>query len=195
MRLASGDALILVDVQNDFLPGGALAVPDGDQVVPVLNDYLRLFAREGLPIYATRDWHTPDHCSFREQGGPWPVHCVAESRGAAFADGLQLPANATVVSKATAPGKDAYSGFEGTDLAQQLRQRAVGRVFIGGLATDYCVLQTASDACRLGFITHVLEDAIRAVEVHPGDGRHACETMKQRGARLLRFHDLRGGEG
>ncbi len=190
VQLASGDALIIVDIQNDFLPGGALGVRNGDEVIPVLNEYARLFARHGLPIYVTRDWHPPDHCSFREQGGPWPVHCVAGTRGAAFADSLQVRADATIISKATSPVKEAYSTFEGTDLAMKLRQQSVGRVFIGGLATDYCVVNSVNDARRLGFATFVLEDAIRAVDVHPGDGEAACETMRQAGARFLQLRDI-----
>lgn len=190
VRPASGDALIVVDIQNDFLPGGALGVRNGDEVIPVINEYLRLFARLGLPIYFTRDWHPPDHCSFHPQGGPWPVHCVAGTRGAAFADTLQMPADATIVSKATTSTKEAYSTFEGTDLGQQLRQRSVRRVFIGGLATDYCVVNSVMDAHRLGLTIFVLEDAIRAVDVHPGDGDAACATMRQHGARFLRLADL-----
>jgi nicotinamidase/pyrazinamidase len=190
VQLASGDALIIVDIQNDFLPGGALGVRNGDEVIPVLNEYARLFARHGLPIYVTRDWHPPDHCSFREQGGPWPVHCVAGTRGAAFADSLQVPADAAIISKATSPVKEAYSTFEGTDLAMKLRQQSVGRVFIGGLATDYCVVNSVNDARRLGFATFVLEDAIRAVDVHPGDGEAACATMRQAGARFLQLRDI-----
>jgi nicotinamidase/pyrazinamidase len=194
VQLASGDALIIVDIQNDFLPGGALGVRNGDEVIPVLNEYARLFARHGLPIYLTRDWHPPDHCSFHEQGGPWPVHCVAGTHGAAFADSLQVPADATIISKATNATKEAYSTFEGTELGQQLRQRTVRRVFIGGLATDYCVVNSVKDAHRLGFTVFVLEDAIRAVDVHPGDGEAACETMRQRGARFLRVRDLPDAE-
>lgn len=189
-ELADGDALIVVDIQNDFLPGGALGVPGGDEVIAVIDEYVRLFASRGLPIYVSRDWHPPDHCSFREQGGPWPVHCVAGTRGAAFPDSLRIPADATIVSKATKPSQEAYSTFEGTDLERQLRQRSVRRVFIGGLATDYCVANSVNDARRLGFTTFVLEDAIRAVDVHPGDGQAACETMRQHGARFLRLGDL-----
>src|SRR3990167_7105549 len=138
--LGAGDALLIVDVQSDFLPGGSLAVPRGDEVVAVLNGYLAAFRNSGLPVVATRDWHPPDHCSFRQQGGPWPPHCVAGSEGAGFAPQLQLPTDATVISKATAQQSDAYSGFEGTELDRLLRQSGVRRLFVGGLATDYCVL-------------------------------------------------------
>jgi nicotinamidase/pyrazinamidase len=178
-----GDALVVVDVQNDFLPGGALAVPAGDAVVPVLNRYIGEFERRRLPVFATRDWHPPGHCSFREQGGPWPPHCIAGTRGAEFARDLALPASARLVSKAARAEADAYSGFEGTDLASQMRQLQCTRVFIGGLATDYCVRASALDARAEGFEVVVLEDAIRAVDVHPGDGQRALQDLAMRGAR------------
>jgi nicotinamidase/pyrazinamidase len=176
------DALLIVDVQNDFLPGGRLAVANGDEVVPVLNRAIALFARQLLPIVATRDWHPPNHCSFTAQGGPWPPHCIAHSEGAAFATGLALPPDAIVVSKASTPDKDAYSGFEGTDLASRLRAGGSERLFIGGLASDYCVLNTVKDALALGFRVLLLEDAIRAVDVKPGDGQAAIEQMIGLGA-------------
>ena len=181
-----GDALVIVDVQNDFLPGGALAVPHGDEVVPVLNRWIERFTARGLPVVATRDWHPPDHCSFRERGGPWPVHCVAGTEGAAFAPALRLPADALVISKATEPDREAYSGFEGTDLAERLRGLGVRRLFVGGLATDYCVLSTVRDARREGFDVVLLEDAVRAVDVQPGDGARALEEMRRLGAELVR---------
>jgi nicotinamidase/pyrazinamidase len=182
IRLGTGDALIVVDVQNDFLPGGSLAVPEGDRIVPVLNAYIAAFRQAGLPVVATRDWHTPDHCSFRAQGGPWPPHCVAGTPGAVFAPGLELPREAWTVSKATTAQADAYSGFEGTDLDGRLREAGVGRVFVGGLATDYCVLNTARDALALGYRTVLLVDAIRAVDVRAGDGERAIAEMKGLGA-------------
>ncbi len=181
--LRPGDALIVVDVQNDFLPGGSLAVPDGDAVVPVLNRYAAAFAAKALPVYATRDWHPSNHCSFKDQGGPWPPHCVANSQGAAFAPGLKLPAPTTVISKATTAEKDAYSGFEGTDLDRRLRAQGVKRVFVGGLATDYCVLNTVRDARKLGYDVILLTDAIHAVNVKPSDGRNAEDEMRRLGAR------------
>ena len=180
--LGSGDALIVVDVQNDFLPGGSLAVPHGDEVVPVLNRYAAAFAASKLPVYATRDWHPSNHCSFQAQGGPWPPHCVADSHGAAFAPGLKLPPQTVIVSKATTADKDAYSGFEGTDLDARLRSQGVTRVFVGGLATDYCVLNTVRDALRLGYQTFLLTDAIRAVNVKPDDGKNAETEMRRLGA-------------
>lgn len=190
IRLQSGDALIAVDVQNDFLPGGSLAVPQGDAVVPALNRYLAAFAARALPVYATRDWHPPEHCSFRAQGGIWPPHCVAGTPGAEFALALALPEAAVIVSKATSAEADAYSGFGGTDLAARLRAGAAKRLFIGGLATDYCVLNTVRDALAAGFAVLLLADAIRAVDVHAGDGARALGEMQQLGARPLRYEDL-----
>lgn len=182
VRPGPGDALIVVDVQNDFLPEGKLGVAHGDEVVPVLNRYIDTFNSADLPVYATRDWHPADHCSFQARGGPWPPHCVAESPGAAFAPGLRLPPHAVVISKAVRADKDAYSGFEGTDLDARLRQAGVRRVFVGGLATDYCVLNTVRDARRLGYAVHLLTDAVRAVDVQPGDGRNAEAEMYRLGA-------------
>jgi nicotinamidase/pyrazinamidase len=181
----AGDALLIVDVQNDFLPGGALAVPQGDAVVPVLNRWIARFRDRGLPVVATRDWHPPDHCSFRSRGGPWPEHCVAGTPGARFAPDLELPQDALIVSKATESDREVYSGFQGTDLAERLRALGVRRLFVGGLATDYCVLETVRDALREGFEVVVLRDAVRAVDVNPGDGERALEEMRRLGARLL----------
>jgi len=190
VRLAAGDALVVVDLQNDFLPGGALAVPAGDRVVPVLNRYLQLFADRSLPIFATRDWHPANHCSFREQGGPWPPHCVANTPGAAFAPELALPATAVVVSKGTDPQREAYSGFQGTDLAQRLRGDGVRRLFVGGLATEFCVLATVNDAIREGFSAFLLLDAIQGLDIQPGDARRCEQEMVDRGAVALRFEEI-----
>ncbi len=187
---ADGDALIVVDVQNDFLPGGNLGVPEGDAVVPIMNRYLALFRRAKLPLYATRDWHPEGHCSFQAQGGPWPPHCVANSEGAAFAKDLDLADDVTVISKAATVEKDAYSGFEGTDLAERLRKQKVSRLFIGGLATDYCVLNTVKDALKEGFQVLLLEDGIRGVNVNAGDSEKAINEMHALGARSVRLEDV-----
>lgn len=190
LSLGPGDALIVADVQNDFLPGGALGIRGGDQVVPILNEYLRRFARQGLPVFVTRDWHPPGHCSFEGSGGPWPVHCVAGTPGAAFAPEFSFPAEAQVISKATAIDKEAYSAFAGTDLAERLRASGVRRVFVGGLATDYCVLNTVKDAVALGFATVLLRDAVRAVDAKPGDGDAAIVEMLALGAREARLDSV-----
>lgn len=190
METRKDDALVIVDVQNDFLPDGALGVPDGDQVVPVLNHYIERFGRAGLPVIATRDWHPPNHCSFTARGGPWPPHCIAGTSGAAFAPWLRLPADAIVISKATDPDRDAYSGFDGTDLTERLRKLGVGRLWIGGLATDYCVLATVRDAIAAGFAVVYLSDASRAVNVTSGDGDAAEREIAVLGATSLDLASL-----
>lgn len=186
----AGDVLLVTDIQNDFLPGGNLAVAGGDEVVPVLNRYIEEFVARGLPVYATRDWHPERHCSFHAQGGPWPVHCVAGTRGSEFAANLVLPPDTTVISKATAPDREAYSSFEGTNLDSRLRATGVRRIFIGGLTTDYCVLNTVRDARRHGYDVFVLTDAIRAVDVRPGDGQRAEEMMTRLGAHRVALNGL-----
>ncbi len=187
---AQDDALIIVDVQNDFLPGGGLAVPGGDALIPVLNRCIARFVQAGLPIIATRDWHPANHCSFKARGGPWPPHCVTGTSGAEFPGTLELPADTPVISKATAPDKDAYSGFEGTGLESRLHTLGVTRLFVGGLATDYCVLNTVLDGLKLGFEVVLLTDAIQAVDVHPGDGARAIQEMQHKGAILAANSDL-----
>lgn len=182
IKLQKSDALVIVDVQNDFLPGGALAVPRGDEVVPVINGYITLFQGRGLPVIATRDWHPPGHCSFAEQGGPWLSHCVVGTPGARFAPSLALPCDVIIVSKDTEKQQNTYSGFEGADLAGRLQSLGSQRLFIGGLATDYCVLNTVRDALEEGFAVCLLVDAIRAVNVKPDDGRRAEEEMRRLGA-------------
>lgn len=190
----NGDALVVVDVQNDFLPGGALAVSRGDEVVPVLNRYVALFREAGLPVYASRDWHPPNHCSFQAQGGPWPAHCVAGGHGASFAPGLSLPGGTAVIDKATRQDEEAYSAFEGTGLAERLREAGIERLLIGGLATDYCVLATVRDALEQGFDVLVLKDAIRAVNVEPGDGEKAEAEMRRLGAEAVTLDEIEQGE-
>lgn len=186
--LTIGDALLLVDVQNDFLPGGALAVPDGDAVIAPLNAYLQAAARRQLLVFASRDWHPRNHCSFKPQGGPWPEHCVADTPGAQFSPALALPANAITISKATRPERDAYSAFDGTWLRALLTQANVDRVLIGGLATDYCVLNSVRDALAAGFRVVLLTDAIRAIDA--GDGARAEAQMTQLGAVPAQLSDI-----
>lgn len=179
---AAGDALVVVDVQNDFLPGGALAVTRGEEVIEPLNRCLAEALARGFPLFATRDWHPADHGSFRARGGPWPPHCVQGTAGADFAAGLRLPPPTVVISKGASRDRDAYSGFEGTDLDERLRAAGVRRVVVGGLATDYCVVQTVKDALARGYAVVLLTDAIRAVNVAPEDGRRAEEEMLRLGA-------------
>jgi nicotinamidase/pyrazinamidase len=188
--LGRHDAVLIVDVQVDFLPGGNLAVRRGDEVVPALNRYIAAAGHRSVPVFASRDWHPRNHCSFRARGGPWPEHCVAGTAGAAFAAGLELPRGAVVISKAATPDADAYSAFQGTDLAQRLREQGVKRLLVGGLATDYCVLNTVLDARKEGFDVLLLADAIRAVDVKPGDGERAEREMRSAGAVPIRLEDL-----
>jgi nicotinamidase/pyrazinamidase len=185
------DALIVVDMQNDFLPGGSLAVPGGGTIIPLLNQYMARFAALHLPIFATRDWHPANHCSFLQQGGPWPPHCVANTSGADFHPELAWPANSHIISKATTPEKDAYSCFEDTNLDAMLQSQHIQRLFIGGVAMEYCVLNTVKDALHEGYQVLVLEDAIRAINLKQNDGLQAIETMSQLGAHLVTYDTLR----
>ena len=187
IRIGTGDALLIVDVQSDFLPGGRLAVPDADAVVPLLNRYIAMACARGVPVIASRDWHPRGHCSFRERGGPWPEHCVAGTPGAGFAPGLNLPVDAIVIDKATTPDADAYSAFDGTWLAALFRKLGVRRLLVGGLATDYCVLATVRDARAAGFEVVLLADAVRAVDARPGDGTRAEREIVAGGARTARI--------
>ena len=184
MSLKSGDALLIVDVQNDFCPGGALAVADGDAVVPTLNRWVAEAETSGVPVFASRDWHPANHVSFKERGGPWPPHCIEGTWGAAFHPDLRLPRNVQIISKAMDPDADSYSAFGGTDLAGRLRRAQVKTVWIGGLAQDYCVRATALDAIREGFEVHVITDATRAVNLRPGDGNRALDEIRNAGGVL-----------
>jgi len=184
------DALVIVDTQKDFCPGGALPVPEGDTVIPVLNEYIKIFREAGTAIYATRDWHPSNHISFKEQGGTWPAHCIQNTKGAEFHPDLRLPKGTVIISKATDPDKEAYSGFDSTNLEKELRLKKVKRVFIGGLATDYCVKSTVLDAVKLGFETVLLEDAVRGVNVNPGDSEKATREMLAAGAKKTTLKDL-----
>ena len=181
----SKQALVIVDLQNDFCPGGSLAVPDGDKIVPVVNDLIERFSRARLPIFATQDWHPENHVSFKAQGGLWPPHCVQNTPGAEFHPGLRLPDSATVISKADSEEKDAYSGFEGTDLAARLEETGVDRIVVCGLATDYCVRATALDGLKAGLAVTVVEDAVRGVDVQPGDAEKALAKLQKAGASLV----------
>lgn len=181
--LKDNDALLVVDVQRDFLPGGALAVPNGSQVVPVLAACIEAFARNGCPIIASRDWHPPDHCSFQTSGGPWPPHCIAETPGAAIDPALHLPSDAIIIDKATSAENEAYSAFAGTALDSWLKDLGTERLFIGGLATEYCVLNSALDALRLGYEVALLTDAIRAID--ETGGQRAIENLRRKHAGFM----------
>lgn len=189
------DALVVVDVQNDFCPGGALAVPDGDSVVPVLNRYAERFAAQGAAVFASRDWHPPRTKHFAAYGGVWPPHCVQGTPGAALHPALVLPALTQVVSKGMDPEEDAYSCFQaraeqGGEFASLLAGRGIQRLFVGGLATDYCVKATALDALRAGLTVVLLQDAVRAVDVKPGDGARALAELAAAGAASARLEEV-----
>ncbi len=187
--LGKGDALLIVDLQNDFLPGGSLAVPHGDRVLEPVNALIDLYHGRGLPVYASRDWHPDDHCSFSAQGGPWPPHCVAATEGALFNEALRLPEEAIVVSKALTAAEDAYSAFNGTGLARSMLADGVTRLAVCGLATDYCVLNTVLDAIDAGFEVLLVSEAMRAVEAAPGDGDRAIARMLEKGALPVALSD------
>jgi nicotinamidase/pyrazinamidase len=182
-------ALILVDVQNDFCPGGALPVPEGDRTVPVLNRQIERFASAGRPIVASRDWHPAESSHFKSGGGAWPPHCVAGKPGAAFHPELRLPADAVVVSKGTGPSEDGYSAFEaktpdGRPLDAVLKESGAKRLVVGGLATDYCVKATVLDALKSGYEVTLLREGVRGVDVNPGDSDRALEEMRAAGAKI-----------
>jgi nicotinamidase/pyrazinamidase len=167
-RLRRGDALLVVDVQPDFCPGGALPVPEGDRVVPVLNAWIDAAQAVRVPVVASRDWHPPDHVSFRSRGGPWPPHCVQDTPGAAYHPALALPPDAVRVAKGTRLDRDQSSAFDETGLAVHLRALHVGRLFVGGLAQDVCVRASVLDALRDGFAVRVIVQATRPVEAAVG---------------------------
>ena len=190
IMLSKNDALIVTDVQFDFLPGGSLAVPEGDQIIPALNEYISLFANENLPVFATRDWHPKNHISFKQQGGPWPPHCIQNTEGAKFPRSLKVPGNVIVVSKATNLEKEAYSSFDGTQLTEQLKASGVSRIFIGGLTTEYCVKYTVLDGLKAGFNLVLLSDAIRGLNANKGDLENAIQEMVQHGAEQAELTDF-----
>ena len=183
-------ALLVVDIQNDFCPGGSLAVADGDSIVEPVNRLIESFTESGLPVAYTRDWHPPNHSSFKKFGGIWPDHCVAGTPGAEFHPDLRLEKDAVIISKAEKAGADAYSGFEGTNLDSELKARGVDKVIVAGLATDYCVKNTVLDALKLGYEVLVADECIRAVNVRPGDGISAIAEIKQAGAAVCPIKDL-----
>ncbi|MBV9867564.1 MAG: bifunctional nicotinamidase/pyrazinamidase [Abitibacteriaceae bacterium] len=187
-------ALVLVDIQNDFCPGGALAVPEGDRIVPVANKLEDAFDL----VVATQDWHPPDHSSFAENGGIWPVHCVQGSSGAELVPQLKTDKVEHVFQKGIEKPVDSYSGFfdndhqRSTGLGDYLKERQVDEVYVCGLATDYCVKFTALDARQLGFKTYFIEDASRGVEVQPGDVQRAVEEMKAAGVEVVQSDEVLG---
>lgn len=185
-------ALVVVDVQNDFMPNGALPVEGGDKVIGPLNRYIGVFEERGRPIVFTRDWHPSNHMSFKENGGPWPRHCVQNTVGAQLHADLEIPDDAIIISigKGTDPMTEAYSAFQGTQLSELLKGRGISKLFVGGLATDYCVKSTIVDALGEGFEVYFLSDASRGVNARPGDSENAIGEMTRKGARSVRLGDL-----
>ena len=178
-------ALIVVDVQNDFCPGGTLAVPHGDEVIEPLYKLIDVFLERGAPVYKSRDWHPPTTKHFAAHGGTWPVHCVQNTEGANFHPALRDDPRITVISKGLGD-KDCYSAFDETDLATHLHKQNVEEVVVGGLATDYCVKNTVLDALKHGFKVKAVENAMRAVELQPGDGERAIAEMRDAGAEIVK---------
>lgn len=192
------DALLIVDVQNDFCPGGALAVPEGDAVVPVINRVVRCLASSGAPVFASRDWHPRETTHFAERGGPWPVHCVAGSPGAAFHPDLELPPGTLIVTKGDDPSADGYSAFEGhlpdgEALGDALARRGIRRLIVAGLATDYCVKRSVLDARQRGLEVVVIREGVRGVEVREGDTARAVAEMETAGARFASAAEVCAG--
>jgi nicotinamidase/pyrazinamidase len=188
-------ALLIIDVQNDFCPGGLLPVPEGDSVVPVINRYVEQVRQAGGVIYASRDWHPLNTRHFRAAGGPWPPHCVQGTGGAAFHPRLELPTAATVITKGDNALDDGYSAFDGRDpqgqlLNDSLHARGIRRLLVGGLATDYCVRASALDGLKNGFDVVLLLDAIRGIELKEGDVARALDTMIRAGARTATLESV-----
>jgi len=180
--LKEGDGLLIVDVQNDFCPGGALPIEEGDQVVPVLNDWISLAQIKGIPVYASRDWHPLRHISFKGEGGLWPPHCIEDSDGARFHPDLDLPDDTIKITKGVRFDHDQNSAFDETGFAEQLRRDRIKRLWVGGLALDVCVLATVLDARKEGFEVNVILEATRPVT--PEGGKEAIATMKRSGAEM-----------
>lgn len=188
-------ALLIVDVQKDFCPGGALPVSGGDQVVGLLNVCIEHALRHGAPVFASRDWHPNESSHFKGHGGPWPIHCVQHTPGAEFHPGLKLPADAVIISKGDSPADNGYSAFEGRDehghsLLSLLQEKGIRVLYVGGLATDYCVKATVVDARKQGFVVYVLSDATRPVNLRPDDEWDAVHAMMEVGANFINSDEL-----
>jgi nicotinamidase/pyrazinamidase len=190
VKLTPTDALLVIDLQNDFCPGGSIAIAGGNAVAAQMAKAAAYFAEAQAPIYATQDWHPKEHASFRTKGGPWPPHCIQNTPGAALHPDLELPANAIVVKKGATSTKDAYSGFVDSNLEDQLIAAGIKRVVVGGLATDYVVLNTVIDTLDIGIETYVLTDAVDAMNIEPNDGLRALHLMQTTGATLITLADL-----
>jgi nicotinamidase/pyrazinamidase len=187
-------ALLVVDIQKDFCAGGALAAPGGDEIIPAVNRHIAAARSRDMPVYATRDWHPPTTSHFKEYGGVWPPHCVQGTEGAQFHRELKLPPDAIVVNKGDDPQRHGYSAFDGhtsrgKTLLDDLRDRHITRVYLTGIATDYCVRESALDALKAGLEVRVVADAIAGIDVRPGDARRALDEIAAAGAQIVRDLD------
>jgi len=188
-------ALLIVDLQNDFCLGGALAVPEGEEIIPNLNKYIKIFSQKKLPIFASRDWHPIKTKHFKDFGGGWPLHCIYNSQGAAFHPKLKLPKETIILSKGMDPEKDSYSAFQAEDkngmvLLNLLKILGVNEIYVGGLATDYCVKFSVIDALKQGFKVKLLGDAIKGVNLKPQDSENAIKKMVEKGAKKITLKDM-----
>lgn len=190
LTLDAHDALLVVDMQNDFLPGGSLGIVGADSIISCVNSYISLFATARLPIFISRDYHPASHISFTCRGGPWPPHCVAGTWGAEFHPDLRLPKKIQIISKATEQDKDAYSALDNTPLVRQLNEIGVRRVFICGLALDYCVLFSGRDLMKAKYLVVLLIDGVKAVNIQPEDGERARAELYKLGAAEITRGDL-----
>lgn len=190
-------ALLIVDVQNDFCPGGALGVPEGNKIAPFINKYIKIFSKKKLPIFATRDWHPTKTKHFKDFGGVWPVHCIQNTRGAQFHPKLRLPKETILLYKGIYPERDGYSAFEaenerGMSFLSLLKRLGVEEIYISGLAIDYCVKFSACDALRQGFKVRLLMDAVKGVNLRPNDSERAIKEMVKKGAKKITLKDIGG---
>ena len=188
--MPASKALLVVDIQNDFCPGGSLGVKDGDQIIPVINQYVQLFLKSNLPVFVSRDWHPPNTKHFQQFGGPWPIHCVQHTKGGGFHPDFRVPDKAIIVSKGTDPQLDGYSVFEAIDAENKpfpeiLKNLAISELYIAGIATDYCVKFTAIDALKKGLKLTVLVDAIKGVNEEASE-----QTLKEISAKKAKLKTL-----
>lgn len=194
--MKSNKALLIVDMQNDFCPGGVLSVPDGDRIIPTVNKYIQLFQQKQLPLFFSRDWHPSETIHFQEKGGPWPPHCIQGTKGAEFHPDLKIPENAVILSKGMDPNLDSYSVFEAFDedllsFPELLRKQEITELFIGGMATDYCVRSTSLDALKQGLNIHVLVDAVKGID--PINSNKTLEEIQSEGGDLKSFSQVEKG--
>jgi nicotinamidase/pyrazinamidase len=198
MTMKLKKALLVVDMQNDFCPGGALGVLDGDKIIPAINNYIKIFSKAQLPVFATRDWHPEETNHFKKYGGAWPVHCLGDTKGAQFHPKLKLPKEAVLLFKGMDPKQDSYSAFHAQDAAGEsflnlLKIFGIKEIYICGLATDYCVRFSAREAIKFGFKVKVLIDAIKGVNLRPDDSENALKEMEREGVKFINLKSIKIG--